>query len=211
MKCSYCELDFISNVKCVWGHYICDDCHAYDAVEVIRNVCLSTKSVNPVLIAQRLFEHPSVKMHGPEHHYLVPAALLAAAKNTDGDSMNLKQALKVAEHRSANILGGFCGFYGCCGAAIGTGIFISAYTQATPLSKEGWSNANLMTSKSLEKIARLGGPRCCKRDTLLAIETAIDFFEEKYHVQLEKEEKIHCSHSDQNKECITVNCPYFNH
>ncbi|VUT25840.1 MAG: hypothetical protein MOIL_01256 [Candidatus Methanolliviera sp. GoM_oil] len=56
-------------------------------------------------------------------------------------------------------LGGFCGYHGDCGAAVGTGIFISLITDATPLSKHEWKLSNLMTAKSLLSIANHGGPR----------------------------------------------------
>ena len=56
---------------------------------------------------------------------------------------------------------------------MGTGIFISLITDATPLSKEDWGLANRMTAASLNTIAEHGGPRCCKRDSFLAIMDAI--------------------------------------
>ena len=34
-------------------------------------------------------------------------------------------------------------FYGNCGAAVGTGIFISIITEATPLTKENWGIGKL--------------------------------------------------------------------
>ena len=38
--------------------------------------------------------------------------------------------------RATDIKGGFCGFYGNCGAAVGTGIYVSIITGATPLTRE---------------------------------------------------------------------------
>ena len=106
--------------------------------------------------------------------------------------------------RGENVLGGFCGFDGACGAGVGTGIFVSLITDSTPLSEGGWrfSNLNLMTAQSLEEIACHGGPRCRKRDTFLALQSAQAFIEENFDVSLPMSEPILCAFSDMNKECL---------
>jgi len=74
-------------------------------------------------------------------------------------------------------------------AAVGTGIFISLVTGATPLSRKAWRACNLMTARSLMSIASLGGPRCCKRDSYLAIREATNFLETEMGVTLERPER----------------------
>lgn len=66
--------------------------------------------------------NPNVKMHGPEHHFLVSAILLAAYYNTKKDYKEKATKIRMAKKRASQILGGFCGFYGDCGVAVGTGI-----------------------------------------------------------------------------------------
>ena len=75
-------------------------------------------------------------MHGPEHHFLIPAVLLSAFYNVSGEPGEKEKKIKQARKRAENVLGGFCGFYGDCGAAVGTGIFVSVITGATPLSQK---------------------------------------------------------------------------
>ena len=41
--------------------------------------------------------------------------------------------------------------------------FISIISGATPLKNEPWGLANKMTSKALDAIGSIGGPRCCKK------------------------------------------------
>ena len=55
-----------------------------------------------------------------------------------------------------------------------------------------------MTSKALENISKSGGPRCCKRDTFLAIESAITFT--KYYLNTEPDiyPDVKCSFSKLN-------------
>jgi len=206
LECYFCKDSFQSNVTCVNNHYVCDKCHAQSGMELIETYCLNSKSVNPLEMATEIMESEKIKMHGPEHHFLVPAVLISSFCNVVGDdSKELK--LSIARKRAEKIPGGFCGTHGNCGAGVGTGIFISVITHSTPLSKEEWSLSNLMTGRSLISIANHGGPRCCKRDTYLSIEEAIEFVKEKLDVALDSSE-VHCHFSDNNKECLKTSCLY---
>lgn len=207
MTCTICGREFDSNAKCVNGHFICDSCHESDAVDFIESFCQNTDNTDPLLSAVQIMNNPKIKMHGPEHHFLVPAVLISAYYNKLDRHSEIKEKLAVAKERSKNILGGFCGLYGACGAGIGTGMFVSVVLQATPLSKEEWKLANLLTSKCLEKIAMKGGPRCCKRDTFIALETAVGFIRENMDVDLPSE-KVRCTFSGNNRECLGKICVY---
>jgi len=137
-ECSICHKCYESNVKCKNGHFICDQCHSLSANDLIENVCVNSESNDPMELATILMNSPQLQMHGPEHHFLVPAVLLAAYYNIKGDPEQKKRKIKAARERSSNILGGFCGFHGDCGVAVETGIFVSLVTEATPLSTKEW-------------------------------------------------------------------------
>jgi hypothetical protein len=92
---------------------------------------------------------------------------------------------------------------------VGTGIFVSLVTGATPLSRAQWRLANLMTSESLRSIANLGGPRCCKRDVFLALQAAVAFLNTEMAVVLPAEEPVVCTFSALNRECLKEACPFF--
>ena len=66
---------------------------------------------------------------------------------------------------------------------------------------------NKMTSKALDAIGSIGGPRCCKRDSYMAIISAIDYVAENFNIQMEKP-VIKCIHSDKNNQCIKERCPF---
>ena len=208
VECNYCKRTFSSNVKCRDGHYICDQCHGKDALGIIEEYCLNSTSKDPIGMAVELMEHPAVKMHGPEHHFLVPAVLLTAYFNVTGQAGAKKKMLELATRRSAPVLGGFCGTHGNCGAAVGAGIFISLITGSTPLAKEEWRLSNLMTSRALRTIAEHGGPRCCKRTTFLAIMEAVSFVKECLRVEMGMRKDLECAFSPLNKECLLEDCPY---
>jgi hypothetical protein len=147
-------------------------------------------------------------MHGPEHHFVVPAVLLTAYYNQKGHAREKEKKLKIARQRAENVLGGFCGFYGACGAGIGTGIFISLITDSSPLSTGAWGMANRMTAESLRCIGALGGPRCCKRDTYMALKTARMFMKQNFQVVLDVPATIECEFTENNHECLQQKCPF---
>jgi len=209
ITCNYCNIEHETITTCIDGHYICDECHSKNANELIQKTCEETAEKDPIKIAIRLMKHPIFTMHGPEHHFLVPAVLITAYYNTINKPYLKKEKLKITRTRSNQILGGFCGSHGSCGAAIGTGIFISIITNATPLSKKEWMLSNQITAKTLEKIARYGGPRCCKRNTLLAIYSAVKFANEKLDTKIKTNGKTICSFNNLNNECIEEKCPFY--
>ena len=139
---------------------------------------------------------------------LVPAVLLAAYHQTEPDG-NLDVQLKQARKRAEGVRGGSCGFCGNCGAAVGTGIFISLVTGSTPLSKKGWQLSNRMTAESLLAIAEYDGPRCCKRDTFLSLQSAQAYLKDQFDIALEMPEAIHCEFSPLNKECLKTECQFY--
>jgi hypothetical protein len=209
LPCEYCGKAFVSDVCCVNHHYVCDRCHALSANDLIEQFCRTTLLTDPSRIAATLMKNPQIKMHGPEHHFLVPASLLAAWYNRHKNMLRKDAAIIMARRRAEDVKGGFCGFHGACGAAIGSGIFISIITGATPLAKEEWRLANLMSAASLKVIAENGGPRCCKRDSFLAIDAAVAFLKEHFETELPLVKRIKCEFTILNRECLGEECLYY--
>lgn len=205
MECAVCHKKENSKTRCVKGHYICNECHM-EGMDAIIGLCLKETSKNPIEIINKIMLQPFCHMHGPEHHVMVGSALLTAYKNSGGD-IKLHQALVEMMNRGKSIPGGACGFWGACGAGISAGIFVSIISNSTPLAVEPFGLSNLMTSKALEEIGKIGGPRCCKRDSFLSILTAIDFVKQHFHINMEKSEIV-CSYSAQNNQCIGKHCPF---
>ncbi|HJJ74770.1 MAG TPA: DUF5714 domain-containing protein [Methanocorpusculum sp.] len=208
MHCEICGKSFEGHAVCENGHYVCDACHASPAEGVVRSVVLNSSSKNPVDIADEIMASSFVHMHGPEHHFIVGASLLCAFCNTYGE-VDLENALNAVISRGKKVPGGFCGMAGCCGAAVSAGIFLSVILKATPMSKEEWALSNRMTSRCLEAVSRLGGPRCCKRDSYTTILAAAEFLREELGKPLGVSDEILCSHFGDNAECLKVECPYF--
>ncbi len=206
MECVICHKKENSKTRCANGHYVCNACHM-KGLNSILGVCMASESKDPVAIIQEMMDLPFCHMHGPEHHVMVGAALLTAYKNAGGD-IDLEKALLEIMNRGKQVPGGACGFWGACGAGISSGMFVSIVSASTPLTVEPFALSHKMTAASLTAIGEIGGPRCCKRDSYLSIQSAIDFTAEHFGIQMEKTEII-CRHSNQNNQCIGRRCPFW--
>ena len=205
MECAICHKKELSKTRCVAGHYVCSDCHT-EGMDSIFGLCLSETSTDPIEIIRRMMDMPFCHMHGPEHHVMVGAALLTAYKNAGG-KINLTEVLNEMYRRGKAVPGGACGFWGACGAGVSAGQFMAIVTESTPLAVEPWGLSNRMTAKALESIGKVGGPRCCKRDSWLAILVAIDFARKQLGVEMQRTIPV-CNHSKKNNQCIGKRCPF---
>ncbi|MEW6620735.1 MAG: DUF5714 domain-containing protein [bacterium] len=207
--CSYCRKSEKGYFICKERHYVCEDCHKRGALEVITQFCLSSKTTNPLEMADILMKHPSIHMIGPEHHPMIAGILVTAYKNVAGgvDEKAIEEAIK----RGSNIPAGYCGLYGTDGVAIACGIAVAIILKATPLSDTERIIANVMTSRVLASIANHRGARCCKRSTYIAIETAIQYFREVLKVKLGyiPSSLLKCEHSSRNKHCNKGDCRFY--
>ena len=206
MECAICHRSEPSKTRCINGHYVCNECHTQQ-LDSIFDLCRKESSRDPIVILEKMMAMPFCHMHGPEHHVMVGAALLTAYKNAGG-KVDFESALAEMYQRGKEVPGGVCGFWGACGAGISTGQFVSIVTGSSPLSEAPWSLSNSMTAFALDRIAQYGGPRCCKRDSYLAIMAAVDFAADRLHIQMDRS-PIHCTRSSQNRQCIAARCPFF--
>jgi len=206
MKCTLCGKQERSSSACEQGHYVCQACRAEGIVSIFP-LCLQEASRNPIEILEKLMNLPFCRMHGPEHHILVGSALLTACKNAGG-AIDLETALPELYRRGKAVPGAACGLWGACGAGLSTGMYLSILTGSGPLAGEVWNLGNRMTSAALASIAAHGGPRCCKRDSYLAIQTAVAFTAEHLGIQMELGD-IRCSRSHLNQQCRGTKCPFF--
>ena len=172
----------------------------------ILDLCLTETSADPIEVVRKMMDMPFCGIHGPEHHVMVGSALLTAYKNAGGE-LDLESALHEMYVRGSAVPGGVCGLWGACGAGISAGQFLSIVTQSTPLVKEPWGICNRMTAKALDSIGDVGGPRCCKRDSYLAILAAVDFVKEHMGAEMTCTVPV-CIHSSQNSQCIGNRCPF---
>ena len=202
--CEFCGMVFSSNSSCEKGHFVCDQCHAQDAVEVIRHICLQTAETDMVRLFERIRSHPSVALHGPEYHAMIPGIVLCTYRNLGGGISD--KLIETGISRGKSIAGGFCGFMGVCGAAVGVGIAFSLILDANPVKAEERSAVQSVTQAVLSQIAKLKAARCCQRDGYIALAAAADISKNILPVALKAEYKLVCKQMPLNKECLGKDC-----
>lgn len=206
--CMFCGKEAESSITCPDGHFVCDDCHRADAAEIIEILTARSEETNPVKMAQEIMSTPAFNMHGPEHHLLVPAVLLACMRNLgiETEPRQMRDAL----FRAGKLPGGICGSWGACGAAIGAGIALSVHRRLTALKKEGWGETNRDVGMILARVGAYGGPRCCKRSTYSALLAAMDILEQDgVHFPEEGFAPPVCKDFWRNQQCLKEECPYY--
>lgn len=212
LPCVLCGKEAPSNAACGnGGHFVCDACHAGDALDFVQRMCVETQLTDPLAIATVALDLPSTSLHGPEHHFIVPAALAAAYLNATGaDKQRKEDVLKQIRARAQVIPGGFCGFGGCCGGAAGAGIFVAAVASSTPLKTKEWAAANEAMGRALCSLSAMGGPRCCKRTTFNSLVVAAAVAEKRLGVKLHIMDGFPvCHHFSKNAQCIGPRrCPF---
>ena len=158
---------------------------------IIRDIKEET-GINPIKIFKTIAHKDYISMHGPEHHMLDGASLLVAYKNA-GNKMP----------------GAMCGLWGVCGAVTSIGAALAIIDKTGPLSTDGsWGDHMSFTAKATETLGNINGPRCCKRDAMLAFRNAVEYINKRYNTQLEYEEQK-CEFSGMNVQCIKQRCPFY--
>lgn len=203
--CAVCGRVFWSHEECEDGHFVCNDCHAGSGNSVLSFI-KTTREKSPAAIMEQVWQMPEVHLFGPEHHRIVPCVLLAAYRNCGGEIG--ADDIDAAWKRGEAVIGGTCGYWGVCGAAIGMGIFFSVLYAATPMSRESWALIQRFSAICLERISQYGGPRCCKRTCRIAINTAAELVAETSLIHMPTDWKP-CGYSALNRECLRSDCPFY--
>ena len=105
--------------------------------------------------------------------------MLVAYKNAGGE-IDLEQALDRLMAEGVRMPGAMCGL---------------------------WGNHMQFTSTAIGELGTINGPRCCKRDAMIAFKNGIDYVNAHYGVTLQYEQ-MQCGFTDFNEQCIKERCPF---
>ena len=205
--CTFCRKQEPGEWVCPGGHYICEECRLASPEDVIKRVCLSTKSSDPWEIATLVMRHPAFRSHGVEHHLVAAPVVLTALVNSGQVELE-KEKISTAIKRTADIPFGVCGSRGDCGACIGAGAAVSIILKANFTSAKERSLVLKTAASALLRIAEFGGPRCCKQSVYAALETCGLIFKNELKLELKIGNKK-CPFSQKITDCKKERCPYF--
>ena len=178
--------------------------------EKILQMLTETKTKNPIEVFLKIVKSDFIPMHGPIHHIIDGASFLCAFYNACGN-INLNESFAELCNRAEQMPGAMCGYWGVCGAVTSIGAALSIIEKTGPLSTSDWGSHMVYTSKSLEELSKTGGPRCCKRNGILALQTAVNYINEnqnQFGVVLEKT-FVKCEFSSKNQQCLKKGCPFY--
>lgn len=177
------------------------------AIKIIEDI-KQEPGYNPVLIFKNMACKDYISIHGPEHHILDGASLLMAYYNAGG-AIDIDAALDKLLQEGLRMPGAMCGLWGVCGAITSIGAALSIIDGTGPLSTDGtWGNHMSFTSDALNELGKINGPRCCKRDAMIAFKHGIEYVNSHYDVTLEYEDQT-CEFKSQNQQCIKERCPFY--
>ncbi len=202
--CAFCGESGSANSVCEQGHFVCDVCHAAGALAVISHLCMATGETDMIALMQMIRSHPSVPMHGPEHHGLAPGVILATYRNLGGRVS--REMLDTGIRRGARVMGGSCAFAGSCGAATGVGVALSILLDANPLTPVQRQQVMQAVNSIAADIAAVPAARCCQRDVWLALRGAARVSTGLLPIPLRAEAELVCKQAAENPECAGSMC-----
>ena len=204
-ECHYCGITSYANAICKNGHFVCDTCHSAEALALIEHFCQSVDTTDMLEMMQEIRTHPSIPIHGPEHHALVPGIILATFRNLGGNVSD--EMLATGIRRSSQVAGGSCAFSGICGAAAGVGVAFSLILDANPFKQQERQTVMHVVNRISQKIAENKAARCCQRESWIALRQAAEISREILPLQLHANAKYRCLQKLQNQYCMGKACP----
>jgi len=182
---------------------------------IISEVVPKRREKEPILMYERIIEDlekrwvasKQLPFHGPWHHSMVPGIIITSLKNNGYDftEADIGEAIK----RGSMVPGGSCGFHGVCGAGTGLGIAMSIVTRSTDFHNKERSWALEAASEVINRIAKFGGPRCCRLSTYTTLDLAVKRLAKMGYKLPEERTVGRCKVHQLNAQCHGIKCPYF--
>ena len=204
-RCTYCGREHRSAMRCPAGHFVCDACHGADAAAVMASACIASATTDMAELLAMIRAHPSISVHGPEHHGMIAGILVAACRNAGADVTD--DMIRKAIDRGLKVPGGSCGYLGVCGAASGIGTGFAVLLRSTP--RDGATRQEVLRAvgEALRVISEHPSARCCQRDGYLALGVAAKLAPGLVGVSPTTDFPLVCSQTAKNKECAGTDCP----
>lgn len=181
-----------------------------DVNSFIKQKCNEYLGNNPIELAVEIMNHPIIRMHGAEHHYLTPAVLFTVFNNLTNKYPNKLEKLEELQKFISENAPQSCSLEaGTCGAAIGAGVFFLNFMADQFLPDVLDRLSDYIRTESIRQIDEIGLSRCCKRDTYISIQVTSKVFIDNLDMDIVFTEPK-CTFSLRNKSCGMEDCPFYN-
>ena len=181
----------------------------------ILDVVLQNQEKDPVSMFDHVYDHlkdvwdasNSLPLNAGWFHGLLPAVFMNALKN-NGYPFTEKD-VKEAFMRGLKLPAAGCGFCGICGATAGPGIIVSMVLKSTPFHSDERTRSLEASLAATEKLKEIGGVRCCRLSSYVAINETIEILKSYDYTLPQKGAKENCPINAVNDECNGSICPFF--
>lgn len=210
--CGVCGKTYISNYACKNNHHICSACAVKEFFNIAKEVCVKTKSKNPIEIAEQIMSHPNFTIVGCKHYIVAPLALFTAYKNCVGKSDEFEKELETIKEKSSQGQVSMCKVGGLCGIPLSVG---RAMYSTYPINTDKNISAGLANKFSADCMRAVinpdykGSSDCCKRNVYITIIAGAKFIGDNLWVDLDMPSVIKCKYSGVNPRCNKEMCRLF--
>lgn len=186
----------------------CADAAGDTTTTLATLVARDLKGVRPAAMMEELLgAQPGAPVHGVWHHALVGEILLLCLRNA-GYTIGEDLVDEVVD-RGRQIPGGSCGFLGVCGALASASSAYAILLASTPVATEARERLLDFSSRLAARLAKIGGSRCCKKSSYVALQMARDEFAD-IGFELPREEFAgRCQFVADNETCDGTDCAFF--
>ncbi|MDO5844747.1 MAG: DUF5714 domain-containing protein [Methanocorpusculum sp.] len=212
-KCDLCGNPTIANYYCPNGHHVCNNCGYNMMYEPLRNICLNTKSRNPMEILEKMIDDENIPLMGCKQNLVCALAVYTAYKNNGGKGVELSKGLDMIKDRIARVQVSMCMLGGFCGIPVAMGVAYQAVSTHSDKIDEITATANLMSGHCMTKLMNPnneGSKNCCIRNSIICTIESARFLNNNFWIDMELPQFIKCKYSDMNPRCNKEKCPFFN-
>jgi hypothetical protein len=158
-------------------------------------------------LEELLLQGAGTPAHGVWHHALVGELLLVCLRNA-GYAISEELIDEVID-RGRQIPGGSCGFIGFCGALASASSAYAILLSSTPAATDQRAQVLRFAARLAARLADIGGSRCCKKSSYLALETAREELKALGYELPEEKFAGLCPFFASNDTCDGEECLYF--
>ena len=146
-------------------------------------------------------------VHGVWHHALIGELLLVCLRNAGHPIAD--EIIDEVVDRGRQIPGGSCGFLGTCGALQSAASAYAILLGSTPVATRPRESLLAFSSRLIARLAEIGGSRCCKKSSYVAIEVASGELSKLGFDVPEERLEGRCRFFASNETCDGDACPYY--
>lgn len=208
LPCAICGNPVLTRYICASDHAICGFCFTTPYLTYLASKFNSSDiSSNPIETFLLLSKNYDFPIHGPEHHGLAAAAFLFAYHHLTRELS--QETIMNAVQQAAVLPMGSCGTWGACSAALGIGVAYATILQATPMKGVARGSIQKIVADIIMRIGEYQAPRCCRRETLTALQVACEASTTLLTIPIESQVNCQCDQALSQVDCIRERCPFY--